>query len=320
MLNNRIPLVPSHILRAHRVYEPNDNRFTQAARFLQALWREDKGLPIGAHRSPEGKRRKLGSRIESKLARQGGNFLSPAIAKLVLREAVYREIGAMIEEERLWTNLLSSQPLCFNLFGPMKLDLQLANQFFRHMFPDYVAEVTGIHFEHSPGRGNPEFTNDYTAFDVFVQCTTVDGESGFIAIEMKYTETMAEPLSNLRPRYDELSGMIGIYKDPNAAELRASPLQQLWREHMLSRVMITGEPYSTGRFVVIYPKQNHQCASAVNAYKKQLASPEPQASGFQAVTLDDCVKALYDIGDQERGDAMFGRYLDFKRVDEAIFG
>jgi hypothetical protein len=320
MLHNRIPLVPSHILKAHRVYEPNDTRFTQAVRFLQALWREEKGLPIGTHRNPEGKRRKLGSRIESKFARQGGNFHSPAITKLVLRETVYREIGAMIEEERLWTNLMSSQPLCFNLFGPMKLDVKLASQFFKHLFPDYVAEVTGIHFEHSPGRGNPEFTADYTAFDVFVQCITVDGESGFIAIEMKYTETMAEPLSNLRPRYDELSAQVGIYKEPGAEALRASPLQQLWREHMLSRAMITGEPFSTGRFVVIYPKQNHQCASAVKAYQKQLISTDPEASGFQAVTLDDCVKTLYDIGEQEIADAMFGRYLDFKRVDEAIFG
>jgi hypothetical protein len=30
---------------------------------LQALWREDRGLPIGSYLNEDGKRRKLGSRI-----------------------------------------------------------------------------------------------------------------------------------------------------------------------------------------------------------------------------------------------------------------
>lgn len=320
MLQNRLPIVPSHILKAHKVYEPSDSRFTSAARLLQALWREDNGFPIGVHRNPKGKRRKLGSRLDTKLARQGSNFLSPEIAKLAFRESVYREIGALIDEERLWTNMLSSQPLCFNLFGGMKLDAEKANQFFKQLFPEYVAAVTGIYFEHSPGRGNPDFTEDYTAFDVLVTCTTVDGESGFIAIEVKYSETMGEPIGTLRPRYEELSNRVGLYNAPDAPALRASPLQQLWREHMLSRTMIDSETYSTGRFIVIYPKQNHQCAGAVKSYQKQLVSSAPAVSGFQAVTLEDCVATFRAIGDHETANALHGRYLDFERVELAIFG
>ena len=70
------------------------------------------------------------------------------------RESVYREIGAMLDQERLWTNMLSSQPLCFNLCGGMKLDAAKATLCFPHLFPEYVATVEGIYFEHSPGRGN----------------------------------------------------------------------------------------------------------------------------------------------------------------------
>jgi len=226
----------------------------------------------------------------------------------------------MIDEERLWTNMLSSQPLCFNLFGGMKLDADKANKFFRHLFPDYVAEVNGIYFEHSPGRGNPAFTADYTAFDVLVVCTTVDGESGFIAIEVKYTETMTEPPATMRPRYDELSNSVGVYNTPDSTALRGNPLQQLWREHMLSRVMIDNDAYSTGRFVVIYPSQNHQCAAAVKSYQKHLISNDPDISGFQALTLNDCVEAFRAIGDKETADALHGRYLDFERIEQVIFG
>lgn len=86
---------------SNKVNEPGDSRFMAAARLLQALWREENDLPIGIHRNPKGKRRKLGSRLDSESGRQGHNFLTPDIAKLAFRESVYREIGAMIDQERL---------------------------------------------------------------------------------------------------------------------------------------------------------------------------------------------------------------------------
>lgn len=319
MLQNRLPLVPSHILKAHKVDEASDSRFMCAARLLQALWREEKGLPIGTHRDIKGKCRKLGSRIDPQSAKNGSNFLSPEIAKLTYRECVYREIGALIDEERLWTNMLSSQPLCFNLFGPLKLDNEQANRYFRHLFPDYVESVDGIYFEHSPGRGKPDFTDDYTAFDVFVVVQTVDGQKGFIAIEVKYTESMSEPPATLRPRYDELSGRMGVYNAPGAPALRCNPLQQLWREHMLSKTMIENGLYQSGRFIVIYPRQNNLCAGAMHAYQSHLVSDDPAVSGFQAVTLDHCIEAFRAIGDADMATALHNRYLDFERVERVIF-
>lgn len=115
----------------------------------------------------------------------------------------------MIDADRLWNNLLSSQPLCPNLFGNLKLDLAKATRNFRELLPDFVASAEDIYFEHSPGRGDANFTDDHTAFDVFVCCTTTDGFSGFVAIEVKYSETMAEPLATVRPRLDELSTAVG---------------------------------------------------------------------------------------------------------------
>lgn len=318
MLQNRLPVIPSSVLKAHKVNEVTDSRFKASARLLQSLWREDRGLPIGTHRTPTGKRRKLGSRLHVESVKRGDNFLSPDIAKLVLRESVYREPGAMIDEDRLWSNLLSSQPLCFNLFGGLKLDAERGDQFFRRLFPDLVESVTGISFEHSPGRGNPEFTEDHTAFDVFVTCKTPDGKKGFIAIEMKYTETMTEPPATLRPRYDDLSQAVGVFKAHDAETLRANPLQQLWREHLLSQAMIKSGLYDQGRFVVIYPAQNNNCDVAVNSYLKHLA--DPTASGFESLTLERCLATLREVGDVESAEALHQRYLDFERVERAIFG
>ena len=321
MLDECLPLIPAPVLKAHHVSVPDDSRFRAAARLLQALWREERSLPIGSHRDMKGTRRKLGSRIHARSGTAGANFLFPEIADLARRELIYREVGAFIDEDRLMTNLLSSQPLCFNLFGALKLDMEKANLLFRSLFPDYVQHVQAIQFEHSPGRGNPAFTQDGSAFDVFVSCVTPDGEAAFIAIEMKYSETlMSAPLAALRPRYDELSATLPVFRDPAAPALRQAPLQQLWREHMLSRAMVDNCRYSQGRFVVIYPEQNLSCEAATNAYQRQLVSPDPAVTGFQAVTLESCVASLKAVGDDRTASALHARYLDFGRLERAIFG
>ena len=45
-------------------------------------------------------------------------FLSEAIAALAFRSRV-ENAGGGIRRDRIARNLLSSQPMCFNLFGPM---------------------------------------------------------------------------------------------------------------------------------------------------------------------------------------------------------
>jgi hypothetical protein len=48
-------------------------------------------------------------------------------------------------------------------------------------------------------KENPAFTDDDKAFDVFVTCTTPSGHEGFIAIEVKYSESMSELPATMRP-------------------------------------------------------------------------------------------------------------------------
>jgi hypothetical protein len=116
---HQLPLIPAAILKKHHVNEPLDPRFRSAARLLQALWREERGLPIGGYIGEDGKRHQLGSRISNAAGAAGGNFLTAEIFHIARREVAYREIGALIDVERLATNLLSSMPLTFNLLAPL---------------------------------------------------------------------------------------------------------------------------------------------------------------------------------------------------------
>jgi hypothetical protein len=162
---HQLPLIPADVLKKHRVQEPLDTRFRSAARLLQAFWREDRHLPIGSYVGEDGKRRKLGSRISEAAGRTGGNFLAPEIAHTARRETAYREIGALIDAERLATNLLSSIPLTFNLLAPWGHALERVSSYLIELLPAFTGAARQLLFEHSLGRGNPKYTGDYTAFD-----------------------------------------------------------------------------------------------------------------------------------------------------------
>ena len=53
---HQLPLIPANVLKKHRVHDALDTRFRSAARLLQALWREDRGLPIGSYVNEDGKK------------------------------------------------------------------------------------------------------------------------------------------------------------------------------------------------------------------------------------------------------------------------
>lgn len=84
------------------------------------------------------------------------NFLTPNIRRSVRDciEAKAAGSGQLVDEDRLYANLLSSQPLCFNLFGELQSDLELASAVCTGLRPDRVQAVTNIRFEHSPGRSD----------------------------------------------------------------------------------------------------------------------------------------------------------------------
>ncbi|AWO95016.1 hypothetical protein DI395_07410 [Bradyrhizobium diazoefficiens] len=261
--------------------------------------------------------RKMGNYLSDAAAAEGANFISADIARLVRHEVAYREDGALIDQARLQANMLSSHPATFNFFGALKLDLGLATKTLRQVAPDLVDEVTGVFFEHSPARWHPSFTNDGTAFDVLFKCFTPQRESAFIAIELKYSESMQEPPATMRPRYDELSRLSGLYKDPEHPALRLNPLQSLWRENMLAQAMVMNGLYSSGRFILVAPRHNRQVQDAVKLYRQHLALA-PGAVEFDAISFDDLTSCIARAGATDLAEALHARYCDFNAVDDLI--
>jgi hypothetical protein len=313
-----LPIVPAGALRRFRVHEPFDHRFRACARLLQSLWRTDRGLPIGSYSRPNGETYRLGSLITEKAGETGANFLTPEIARVARREVAYREPGALIEERRLWCNLLSSMTLTFNLFAPLKLNAKLATKVLRALFPDLAdATVEEVLFEHSPGRGDPELTGDYTAFDVVLAYAGPGGVSGFIAVEVKYAESVAEPQNDLNARHAELAAAAGLHKTPVADMLTGGSLQQFFRQHLLAQAMLA-RGFASGTFMVLAPALNTPVQNAVRRYADQLNEAAAGKVVFESRTVEEFVGALRQCGERAHADALHHRYLAWERVDDVI--
>lgn len=198
--------------------------------------------------------------------------------------------GQKIEEDRLWANLLSSQPLAFNLFADLGRDLDTATRVFRRLWPERVSRVRSIAFEYSPGRGDAMYTADKSAFDVYVEHSTPGGGDGFIGIEVKYHEGLTDPPAKHRARYDEVTSAMQCFRLEEVAKLRQPPIEQIWRDHMLagSMLLADGSCWETGLYVFLHAADNHACRAAVELCRSCLRDSRT----FDSITLEAVVDAI----------------------------
>lgn len=312
-----LPIIPQHLLRKHRVLEKYDNRFQACARMLQALWRERQELPIGTFTAPDGKTRRIGSLISAAAAEDGRNFLAPQVAHLARTEMAFREAGALIDQARLFGNLLTSSALVHNLFAPLRLSAALAARVMRRLLPELdIQEVKQVLFEHSPGRGDPALTGDRTAFDVAIIYKRSDGREGFIGFEVKYSESMREAArGELGEPLVGLARASGLFKAPASAVLRVAPLQQLFREHLLTQAALTRGDWAEATFCLLAPRHNHLVQTAAGLYTAHLAGGGGDRAAFVSVELELMIDAIARSGEQDYAHALHDRYCDWSKLD-----
>lgn len=175
--------------------------------------------------------------------------------------------------DRCKRNMLSSQPLCFNLFGPLKSRRNLATSIFRELIPRLEA-VSKIRIEW-PG-GKTQWLGDSTAFDALIEYEDDKGPGAFLGIETKLTEPFSQATYGLdhSPKYADVMRRSGLWPEPKAAQflLTDERWNQLWRNHMLvEAVAQAGDPArQRGRLAVIRHPDHVECAQAIRGYQSLL--------------------------------------------------
>lgn len=292
--------------------------FKRRARLHQSQWREKRSIPPGSHpmRRVDDKHfrkhpRILGSRIELDRAYAlGENFISTAALEAVRFRLAAKEPHQTLDADRLYSDLLSSMPMCFNLFGDLHADPGLATAAVRAWWPDTPGEVSAVRFEWSPQRATPgRFLGNRSAFDVAFELDLGDGKHGLIGVETKYHENCrAEPSpdpSTRLPRYSEVAQQSGVFVDGATGLVIGTRLQQIGLDHLLALSMPVTEPerWAWVRFVLVHPEANPSYARASNEYRKLLSNQ----STFGTATIESLLAA--EVVPRSTTEAFAERYL-----------
>lgn len=288
-------------------YKPDTN-FASNARLLQSKWRVKKGYPKNNIIKSN-----YGNFVETEFAKDNKvNYLTNNIKKLVTEKiSEIRSLGGLVGEPRIWNNLLSSQPLCFNLFGELYLDLNLATIYFKKLFPELVEKIVKIDFEFSSKRNSP----DNSAFDVYVEYLNKNNAKCFFGIEVKYQEKLTEEsklkasntFESHKTDYVKMTKDCNYFKEDALEIINKVPLSQIWRDHLLSFNMSNDS--INGSFIFLYPFDNDECKEAVNEYKKQLKSSNEEQSHFLERDLNIFIKTLDEILNENWTKELKERYL-----------
>ena len=249
------------------------------------------------------------------------NFLTPAASRaakaLVNRRD--RDSGGIVQVERLYGNLLSSQPVALNFFGHLagQPDLGLANVVLPGLFGLGDARVTGIHFEYPPGRPS----DDRTAFDVAVEYER-EGCRGLVAIECKYTDEFSTAGDETRARYQELytpGAFAATFSDLFGSRFRQLFRMQLLAEGLLAPRAPFQPVYQEVRLVLFCCAADTPARQVGDEFAK-LLSPSRQAR-FSTVTYEDFIQQAQhaDLSwtDREWTMLLWARYLGFHLSDQA---
>jgi len=180
-------------------YIPKESGFVSKFRFHQGWWRAFVlNLEEGKYYSQK-KWKQVCNRInDGEIDPEIKNFLSQEIAdevKLALKKQ--KELGSgIMETDRLYNNLLSSQPLAFNFFGFFRANPDVALAFLKTIRTDIIS-VDDIVFEYAP-----ESSQDGSAFD-FGFVVRTETQKGFIGFECKYTDTFSYQRNSTKIYYGD---------------------------------------------------------------------------------------------------------------------
>jgi PD-(D/E)XK nuclease superfamily len=250
-----------------------DAPFTARMRLHQS-WYRATVLQVPCGTGPQlSSRSQYGNMLDAAAAAAGLNFLTPEVFAIARARIAQ---GPGVEPFRCLHNMLSSQPMCFNLFGPLVADLDLATRCMRALLPNEVDRVTEVRIEFAPAPAD-EYLGDRTSFDAFVVYTRLDGTTAFLGIETKLTESFS-PGEYQKQSYRRLTECDGSLWRPEAwATMSKSEWNQLWRNHLLVEAMCRHprpQHGTRGRSVLIRHPGDSGVAVVVEQYRSFLAAPD----------------------------------------------
>lgn len=234
----------------------------------------------------------------------GSNFLTQnalRAARETLELRVENKLG-IIEIGRLFNNLMSSQPLCFNFFGEIYADLTFGLKVLKTFYPD-LTKLKSVKFEFSP-REN--YTRDSSAFDVAFEVESSE-KTGLIGFECKYTDTFSFRPSNSPINYGDMQGdeknknhdtYLNIYNkskerfaSPYYEFVRSKDFNQLFRNQLIAEALLQNKKIDFVRTGLFCYQEDFDALKTGNSFKSMLTAPD----SFQVLTYADFIRNVQQL-------------------------
>lgn len=292
------------------------NHFIARMRFHQSWYRH---TVLGLEPGPNPRGQIYGNMLTQQDGHEGRIFLSESTFEHAKERYPFSKGGG--DASRVYCNLLSSEPMCFNLFGPLKSDLDLATDLMRRLagFPG-DASVVNVLFEDAPDKES--HLNDGTSFDVFVEYKRPGERRGLVGIEIKLTEPFTQKHCDFDADYARWQDRGEWWWKPGAeADFSNLSFNQLWRNHLLVYAMLNQpEPeYDEGSCAVVHAASNAHTHKAIASYRALLYPVGDQT--LHDWTLQSIVEAwtlaLDGTWHQKWLDGFRNRYLDLEASESS---
>lgn len=283
-------------------------------RLLQSWYRETVlDARPGTYVPRGGEERPLGSllHVDDVARREDLNFVSPDIGAYTrARAAEVMESGGTLEEKRLFHNMLSSMPLCFNLFGALRTTLEAQLPLVRACFDPEAVQVELIECEWIPV--DPASTvGDRTAFDAAVVTRRADGSRHLVGVETKYTEPFSKTRYGARAhdagRYRAVHDGSGWFTPQSHDGLTSSATNQLWRNCLLAAASERSGEFDSASVAVVAVSDDRHAVRAIEGVTAGMTDP----ARCRLVSLDSIVATASRLPELASWSAAFERrYLD----------
>lgn len=257
-------------------YAGDPNERVRSYRRLQSRWREVVlGLPPGSYVDRNGQERLLGSRLPDGAEPRHQLLSEEAVEYAFARLPELEKEGRKAEPGRLWHNMLSSQPMCFSLFGHFAHHREAAARVLNTVLPWPIDAIEEVLVEHAPSAAALALGGDRpdgTAFDTML-VVRGGGERRILGVETKYTEPFTQKRYD-KPSYRTVTSRPKAWFVDGAAEIAREPsTNQLWRNLMLAQE--TADVMECEASVVVLTSaHDHHAEKAVDGIAPLLREPD----------------------------------------------
>lgn len=166
----------------------------------------------------------------------------------------------------LYSNMLRSEHIPFNLFIPLNDNKTLGKEIFNDFFDGVILTIDKIVIEYAP-TPKENYLNDGTSFDAYIEYTHTDNSKGIIGIEVKYTEKeykltkgskQENDINDKTSKYYTVTERCGLYKPNSVKLLPTDKFRQVWRNHILgeSILLVDSDKFKHFTSLTIFPKEN----------------------------------------------------------------